>query len=172
MRRRPPRSTLFPYTTLFRSQKPVTITAEGPGTPTLDGSNGTGTFTAVMRISNIPFATSVTISKLHFVGAVTNTLLGVNNNMNGSVTIQDNTFDVPLTPNVTNGGLSGVNLNNTTSTTAGSVLIDHNSFQNGDMGVISGTMPNGSVTLSRNTFQNLTNNSVSLFGLNAPLTIN
>src|SRR3989442_442839 len=34
MIRRPPRSTLFPYTTLFRSTRPVTVTcAPFPGTP-------------------------------------------------------------------------------------------------------------------------------------------
>src|SRR3712207_7246027 len=39
MMRRPPRSTLFPYTTLFRSQEAVTV-ARGRGLLTLHGTAG------------------------------------------------------------------------------------------------------------------------------------
>src|SRR3712207_6107552 len=38
MIRRPPRSTLFPYTTLFRSAGPNTPAAHAPGSPSFDGS--------------------------------------------------------------------------------------------------------------------------------------
>src|SRR5258708_24197133 len=40
MIRRPPRSTLFPYTTLFRSNTLGTITVDALSTLDLDGTNG------------------------------------------------------------------------------------------------------------------------------------
>src|SRR5688572_32647920 len=57
MLRRPPRSTLFPYTTLFRSQSPVTNT-RGPSTTgaSLVGRSSTSTPSPVVRsiACNVP----------------------------------------------------------------------------------------------------------------------
>src|SRR5437667_4686208 len=42
MRRRPPRSTLFPYTTLFRSNTQTGVVGTTPGPPTVNWPGGGG----------------------------------------------------------------------------------------------------------------------------------
>src|SRR2546423_11276878 len=56
MIRRPPRSTLFPYTTLFRSHRPfVSVGATGPGTGRFEWVDY---YMAVLRQVNNPFLRS------------------------------------------------------------------------------------------------------------------
>src|SRR2546423_10082501 len=66
MIRRPPRSTLFPYTTLFRSTATTTFSIDGtgsscvdnncgstkPGTYTVTGTNGSQSDTATLTVTN------------------------------------------------------------------------------------------------------------------------
>src|SRR3712207_8977932 len=52
MIRRPPRSTLFPYTTLFRS--PSAVTAPGIGAPGLCRAQGGGTLPRRRRCAGVP----------------------------------------------------------------------------------------------------------------------
>src|SRR5258708_28531950 len=59
MRRRPPRSTLFPYTTLFRSPPIAFDLAAGDYTITFDGV-GTTTGTYSFRLDDLAQASSVT----------------------------------------------------------------------------------------------------------------
>src|SRR5947208_11443289 len=58
MRRRPPRSTLFPYTTLFRSslstsQVQLIRSPGGPTVVSIVGVNGTGKTTAAAKLAHL-----------------------------------------------------------------------------------------------------------------------
>src|SRR2546428_10373692 len=87
MIRRPPRSTLLPYTTLFRSSLTFTAQAAGPsprtatitGTPTFTDA---GTFTIVWTVNDGTGATNATAS--------TNTVLTIAN-----VRSEEQTSDLP-----------------------------------------------------------------------------
>src|SRR5690242_20942038 len=55
MKPRPPRSTLFPYTTLFRSEDGARISTAGSTTGIAPGEGGEGLLTADTAVDNVSF---------------------------------------------------------------------------------------------------------------------
>src|SRR5438105_9497351 len=84
MIRRPPRSTLFPYTTLFRSSEVVTVNTSG-GTPTLAlNDGGVATYTGGSGSNSLTFRSEEHTSELQSRVAVVCRLLNGKNNGDGA----------------------------------------------------------------------------------------